>query len=352
MIKKVVLMCSILASVANADPIRDLPKAELHLHLTGSYPLSYLQSIAKESAEIEELRAFENSLTTLAKGVPYEMAFSYFLPVEKLVNTYDKVEKGVTALCHELLVDGVVYAEIRTGLKNLGKGYEEYLNAVLKGIHACPKNLKVNLLLSLRRNTPAALIKETIDLAIQHQKSGVVGIDISGDSTLGQIGELVSELHRAKKEGLFLALHLGESAKEIDTPAKESEQAAILETLKPERIGHGVFLSKQAQKWIFDHPSVPIEVCPTSSVLAGMIDHHSNHPGVSYYLDQKHPIVVGTDDPLLFQTTLTQEYRKLMQHEAITLTEVKRMIAWSFEFSFMSKKEKEEYRSLEILDLK
>jgi adenosine deaminase len=339
MLKKVIFMCVTLASTAYADPIRDLPKAELHLHLTGSYPLPYLRTIANDV----EYRKIEESIAALAKGVPYQEAFLYFLPVERVVNSYEKVEKGVLALCQELISDGVVYTEIRTGLKNFGGGYEEYLKAVLRGISACPTRLKVKLLLSLRRNTAPALVTETVDLAIRYREQGVVGVDVSGDSTLGNMDELVSEIHRAKSEKLLLALHLGESFQEIDTPDKEAEQGAVLETLKPDRIGHGVFLSRQAEKWIFEHPSVPIEVCPTSSVLAGMIDHHSKHPGIRYYLSQKHPIVVGTDDPLLFQTTLTQEYRKLMELESITLKEIKQMIAWSFEFSFMSKKEKAEF---------
>lgn len=329
--------------------IRNLPKVELHLHLTGAYPLSYLQSIACDEASKNEYTNFVKGLETLAKGVSYHDAFQYFLPVAKLVNTYKKVEEGVIALGKELLADGVVYVEIRTGLRDLGKGVEEYLQAVLKGIDSCPKSLKIKLLLSLRRNTDAILAQQTVDLAIRYKDKGIVGIDISGDSTHGETTAIYAEIKRAKKAGLYIALHLGESPEEIDTPEKEILQAEDLYQLQPDRIGHAVFLSPLALKWILDHPLVPIEVCPTSSVLAGMMDHHKNHPGIAYYLQHNHPIVIGTDDPLLFKTSLTAEYRKLMELDGITIEKIQQMIQWSFDFAFLPEEERVElYKRSEL----
>jgi len=41
------------------------------------------------------------------------------------MNTEERLEKGTEALCRALDEDGVVYAEIRTGLKNFGNGMRE-----------------------------------------------------------------------------------------------------------------------------------------------------------------------------------------------------------------------------------
>lgn len=324
-----------------ADPIKKLPKAELHLHLTGSYPLSYLRMIASNANLNEEYENFVSGLKILANGnVPYHDAFKYFLPVEKLINTYEKVENGVIALGKELIEDGVIYAEIRTGLKDFGKGHEEYLKAVLRGINRCPKNIKLKLILSLRRNSGSSLAKKTVDLAIRYKDQGVVGIDVSGDSTLGQIVDIIPDIKRAKKASLYLTLHIGESPKEIDSIEKQLEQAVILQQLKPDRIGHGVFLSHQSVKWLLNHPSIPIEICPTSSIIAGMIHHIYEHPGIGYYLKHKHPIIIGTDDPLLFQTTLTAEYHKLLNLNGINIEQIKHIILRSFDFAFLPQQEK------------
>lgn len=320
--------------------VRSLPKAELHMHLTGSYPLSYLATLVTDANSAEEFRKLVAGIREIKNGVSYHESFKYFSHVEKLVNTCDKVENGVAALGKELFADGVVYAEIRMGLKQLDKGMEEYLRAVLRGVERRPIGLKLKLILSIRRDTPLSIVTQTIDLAIKYKDQGVVGIDISGDSTLGQTYDLVPEIMRAKEAGLFLALHVGESMEEIDTPAKALAQAHALELLEPDRLGHAVYLSSQTIKWVLDHPSVPVEVCPTSSVLAGMISHHLQHPVVQYYLRHKHPMVGGSDDPLLFETTLSEEYCKLMDFDGVSMSEVIEMIRMSFDFAFLPHTEK------------
>jgi len=196
----------------------------------------------------------------------------------------------------------VTYAEIRTGLKNLGHGYEAYLNAVLDGIKQ--STFRAALLLSLQRNSSPEIAKLTVDLALKYRTSGVVGIDISGDSSIGQIERIIPELLRAKEGGLSIVLHMGESPNEID-------QLSLLETLHPNRIGHGVHLSEEARKWMKQHRT-PLEICLTSSVLVQMIDRPDSHPGISYF-QQGYPIVLCTDDPLLFSTTLSQEF--LIAHQ-------------------------------------
>jgi len=309
--------------------IRKIPKVELHLHYSGAVPLRYLKSVSSDV----EYELLVQGLKKLANGVDYHDVFKYFSHVYKILNTYEKIENGLIAIATEQLQDNVVYLEVRTGLKDLGKGTEEYLCALLRGIKRCPAAITVKLMLSLRRNTPVKEAKDIVGLAIKYRKEGVVGIDVSGDSTLVGIEKIIPAIELAKKDCLLLSLHLGESREEIDTPAKKIAQAKLLEIIKPDRIGHGVFLSQQSVAWLLQHPNIPIEVCPSSSVLAGMIEHHSKHPGLGYHLNHKHLIVVGTDDPLLFQTTLTKEYLKLLEH-SLSLDQVKQIIANSFRFAF------------------
>lgn len=327
------------------DFIRSLPKAELHIHLTGAYPLSYLKKIARDPISQNEYNNLVVGLAKIAQGVDYHKVFEYFFHAEKIVNTYDKVENGVVALGEELANDGIVYAEIRTGLKDLGNGYEEYLLAVLRGIARCQKKIKLRLLLSLRRNTLPSLAKLTIDLAIRYKDQGVVGIDVSGDSTLGKVSDIASEIYRAKEESLYLSLHIGESLKEIDSPEKEKEQACALAELEPDRIGHGVFLSPQSIEWLLKRPNIPIEVCLSSSLLTGMIGHNSQHPGITYYLKHKHPIVACTDDPLLFQSSMSEELQNLISLENINQEHILQIVGYSFDLSFLPPKEKLELRN-------
>ena len=304
-----------------ASYLHGVPKAELHLHLSGSYPKEYLFSIASQSQK-EEL---ERNLDLIAKGLDYHVAFPVFQIIHQIVNTEEKVQRGVEELCLSLQDDGVTYVEIRTGLKDLGNGLEAYLTAVLDGIQAkASEKLKANVIVSVQRSSSLEIAKKTVDLAIQYQEKGVIGIDISGDSTIGQVNLILPELLRAKESGLNFVIHVGESPKETD-------QIFLLEALTPARVGHGVHLSKEAKDWILSHRT-PVEVCLTSSVLVQMIGRYDEHPGIALF-KMGHPIALCTDDPLLFSTTLTKEF--LLAHHLIGLSieEIEQLSNDAFDYS-------------------
>jgi adenosine deaminase len=311
---------------------RNIPKAELHLHLGGSYPLEYLISIATS----DQQRELHSRLDALSNRVDYHESFKVFDTIGQIVNTENKVERGAEALCQWLEQDNVVYAEIRTGLRDLGHGHEEYLKAVLRGLEkGASDHLKVRLLLSLRRSSSLELAKNTIDLALKYRSHGIVGIDVSGDSTIGEIEVIMPEIRRAREQGLFLTLHIGESP-------KEKKQRELLETLQPHRIGHGVFLESDALQWILDN-RIPMEVCLTSSVLVQMTKEYALHPGLNYY-SQGHPIAICTDDPLIFRIDLSTEFARLFQTPGMSFEKIDQLARASLDQAFLTDKEKDDLR--------
>lgn len=283
-----------------SEEMKNMQKNELHLHIGGAYPLEYLKKIST----VEEFSDLSNMLDQIqAVELDYHNAFRIFSLINKIVNSEELVEEGVVALCQDLIQDNVVYAELRTGLKDLGSGLEGYLAAVLRGIERAAQGtpLKVGLILSLRRDTKHSIAQQTIDLALKYQDQGVVGIDLSGDSTQGDGIDVFSSLIRAKENNLPITLHIGESKKE-----SAQQQMMELETIQPERIGHGVHLCEEAKKWIVEK-KILVELCLTSAVKAGMIRDAKEHPALELLL-AGHPVAICTDDPLVFNTTLSQEY--------------------------------------------
>lgn len=117
----------------------------------------------------------------------------------------------------------------------------------------------------------------------------------------------------------------------------------ILESLSPDRIGHAVFLTPEAKAWILTH-RVPIEVCPTSSVLVQMVEKYQDHPGLQYLM-QGHPIIICTDDPLIFQNSLSSEFQTLSE-SGLTHEQLHQVAASSFDHAFLSKGEKQKLKKL------
>lgn len=307
--------------------MKNMEKSELHLHIGGSWPLKYLEEIAQPQ-EFADLCAM---LDKIQDVVDYHDAFQVFGLIGKIVNSEERIEKGVTALCKDLAQDNVTYAELRTGLKDFGHGLEGYLTAVLKGMSEGTREtpLKAGLILSLRRDTNLSISEQTIDLAIKYRNKGVIGIDVSGDSIQGDGSAIFAALIRAKENGLPITLHIGESEKE--TPEQQMKE---LYTIQPTRIGHGVHLCREAKEWVKENKTL-VELCLTSALKVGMIQNRQDHPALQL-ISEGHPVAICTDDPLIFKTTLSKEYEEVAAILGLTAEEMHSLQAQTHPYAFTS----------------
>ncbi|MDP1879307.1 MAG: hypothetical protein Q8K60_00025 [Parachlamydiaceae bacterium] len=282
--------------------LKKLPKFNSHCHLSGEIPLETLIKFANQVQK----QALKNAMTAISCGQDYEKAFSIFPLISQIINTHEKLKEATYQTCCSFKSDNNQIVLMRTNLKSLeNRDYEEYLKTVFEGIRkATSDDFNVLLMLSLKRSSTLEMAKTTIDLALKYREMGVVGIDISDISTIGDISILIPELLRAKESGLKIAVHMGESPLEED-------QMLIINELHPDMIDHGVNLCKDAKKWI-KQENTPVTVCLTSSIATKMHDSNQIHPWIKRYLknnDQK--IHLGTDDSTVFNKCLTDEYFKL-----------------------------------------
>lgn len=307
--------------------IKEISKSELHLHLGGAWPLSYLAGIA-EPSDYLNLTQFLNKIKD---GIDYHEGFKIFNLIGKIVNTEEKVQNGVIALCNSHVKDNITYAELRTGLKSYeGAGFESHLQALLRGIQqgTTGKNLQVNLILSLRRDTPEKDAIQTLELALKYRSQGVVGLDLSGDSTQGDGCHVLPILKKAREYGLPVTLHLGESDKET-----EEQQIKELTEIQPKRIGHGVFLKGKALEWVLKNKT-PVELCLTSALKVRMITNPGDHPAI-HLIHQKHPVVICTDDPLLFDVSLSEECVHVAQAGDFSVSDIIALQEQASQYRFM-----------------
>lgn len=313
------------------EKMKNMQKSELHLHLGGAWPLEYLKEISKPQ-EFTDLCLMLDQIQ--AAELDYHNAFRVFNLISKIVHSEERVENGVEALCKDLLLDNVVYAEFRTGLKDLGSGLEGYLTAVLRGIQRGTDgtHLKVGLILSVRRDTNYSIAEQTIELALKYRGEGIIGIDLSGDSTQGDGKHIFPALIRAKENQLPITLHIGESKEET-----AEQQMLELLTIQPERIGHGVHLCEEGKKWVKDK-KILVELCLTSAVKAGMIREAKEHPALELLL-QGHPVAICTDDSLVFNTSLSKEYSLVAIITGLLPEEIQESQKQTQRYNFLQKDE-------------
>ena len=202
--------------------LRSLPKAELHAHLNGSIPISVLQELGSEydstefsSADNESVRA---GISKLMNGPSLEKIsdfFALFPAIYALTSTPGSLRRATCAVLSTFL-DGDMpqcnYLELRTTPRQTAAmDRNQYLRTVLEELERYDQS-KVGLIVSLDRRMGDKVLSECIRLACELRAEGkwVVGIDLCGDPTAGDMTTFAPHFAEAKKAGLGITLHIAE----------------------------------------------------------------------------------------------------------------------------------------------
>jgi aminodeoxyfutalosine deaminase len=135
---------------------------------------------------------------------------------------------------------------------------------------------------------------------------GVIGLGLGGHEAGGPPRLFVEAFAAAREAGLHVVAHAGE------TTGPETIWAT-LDLLGAERIGHGISAARDpALVAHLAERQIPLEVCPVSNLRTRVVAHAADHPFRA--LDAAGVLVtVNSDDPPMFGTTLTDEYRFLVE---------------------------------------
>jgi adenosine deaminase len=140
------------------------------------------------------------------------------------------------------------------------------------------------------------------DWAIGGMGDGVVALGLAGPEEGNPPERYAAAFARARDAGLPGVPHAGE------TEGAASVRGA-LDALGAVRIGHGVrCLEDTDVVAVLRAEQIPLEVCPTSNVCLGVAPSLASHP-LPRLLDEGLYVTINSDDPPMFGTTLTREYR-------------------------------------------
>jgi adenosine deaminase len=141
---------------------------------------------------------------------------------------------------------------------------------------------------------------EVARLAARYVGDGAISFGIGGDERRGPAEQFRDAYRYARDAGLRLTAHAGE------TDGPESVRAAL--EIGAERIGHGIGAAGDPDllRRLRDE-NIPLEVCITSNIRTGAVASIGEHP-LRKLLDAGVPVTLNTDDPGIFETTLTAEF--------------------------------------------
>lgn len=317
------------------DYIAAAPKAELHVHLEGSISPATLLMLAKRH-RVDLPADTEEGLRNWYRFRDFHHFIEVYVAITKCLRTVEDFELMVYEFGADMARQNIRYAEVTfspsTHLWINGVDQDVWFKGLTEGRRRVNESFgcEINWVFDLVRNDHPELARfdYTTEVAIEGMDDGVVALGLGGMEEGYPPGPFAAWFDRARAAGLRSAPHAGEH----DGPA--SIWGAIKD-LGAERIGHGVRAIEDPKlvDYLAEH-GIPLEISPTSNISLGIYADAASHP-----LKRLHeagvPVTVNSDDPPLFNTTLTDELALLVDPWGFSRETIDEILLNGVRFSFL-----------------
>ena len=319
--------------------IRNIPKAELHLHIEGSltpelmWRLAEKHSVSLPYASVEEIEAAYN-FKDLQSFLDLYYAGAGVLRDED--DFFTLMWEYLSRCAEENIVHTEIMFDPQTHTER-GIGFDVFMPGFLRAIQKAESEFGISsyLIMSFLRHLPESEAFETLEAAKPYyQHITAVGLDSS------ELGHPPSKFERvfkkAKSLGFKIVAHAGEEG-----PASYIWEA--IELLDVDRIDHGVRCQEdQALMALLKEKQIPLTVCPLSNLKLCVIDDMKEH-NIVQLLDAGLLVTVNSDDPTYFGGFLNENFEAL--HTSLNINEktIRMLAANSFKASFLPQEKKHRF---------
>ncbi|MFT4307603.1 MAG: adenosine deaminase [Microbacterium sp.] len=330
--------------------IRALPKAEVHVHLEGSFALVDLLELARQNRvalpgpaatlfDVSTHAAFAAPEVTTGGGAGAGAGgltgFLRFLDWQcGLVRTREQAARVAYAFAARQSGSGIRYSDVIVNPTHwrAWQGRElALLDALAAGFDDAQADglCIVNIAYSLLRAQSAATAEDAVRSLIAERPRRVVAVSVDGDEKVaGRTGERFRDAFAlAASAGLHRTAHAGESS------GPDGVWDA-LDLLRAERIDHGVrAVEDPALVRRLAEEGISLGVCPRSNVTLGIVPSWREHP-LPRLLAAGVPITLNTDDPAPLGTTLEADWAVAAEQFRLTRDDLAGFARRSIQASF------------------
>jgi aminodeoxyfutalosine deaminase len=289
--------------------IARLPKVELHLHLVGSASVPTVLELARRHPETRVPRT-EAELVAFYEFKDFPHFADVYGAVSALVREPADVAELVLGAARDLAGQNVRYAELTvtpytfTAAGMPAAGLTEALDVAARSARR-DHGVRIGYIFDIAGELGAPAAHATLEHALSCPPEALTGFGLAGiEQARPAWAEAFREVFGA---AIAAGLHSVPHAGEMSGPATIWE---ALTGLRAERIGHGLScLADPALAAYLRERQVPLEVCPTSNVCTRQVPDLASHP-LPRMLAEGLLVTLNSDDPPMFGTTLTDEYRR------------------------------------------
>ncbi|MFT3920673.1 adenosine deaminase [Cloacibacterium sp.] len=319
-----------------ADYIKKVPKAELHLHIEGTFEPELMFEIAQRNKVEIPYQSVEEVKKAYQFSCLQDFLDIYYAGASVLLYEKDFYDLTMAYFKH-CAEENVVHTEImfdpQTHTKR-GISFGTVINGIQKAREDAKEKYGISslLIMSYLRHLSEEDAFETLEQSLPYKHLiKAVGLDSSEKGNPPSKFQKVFEA--SVKEGYIPVAHAGEEG-----PAEYIWEA--LDLLKISRIDHGnnslkdeVLLKKLVDE------KIALTVCPLSNLELKVVDDLKDHP-LKKMLNLGLKATVNSDDPAYFGGYMNANFLQTAEALNLTQEEIKTLVKNSFEYSLLSEEEK------------
>ncbi len=322
--------------------IQELPKAELHLHVEGSFEPELMFEIAQR-----------NNISTRFKSVDEVREAYNFHNLQSFLDIY---YEGAGVLLHEkdfydltwaylkkCQEDNVVHTEIFFDPQthtDRGISFETCFLGIHKALTDAEKEWGITskVIMCFLRHLSEEKAFETLEQCLPF-KEHIVGVGLDSSEVGHPPNKFQRVFAKAREYGFLTVAHAGEEG-----PPEYIWEA--LDLLKIQRIDHGVQSIKDEK--LMDRlikEKIPLTVCPLSNIKLCVFKDLKDH-NLKKMLGRGVKVTINSDDPAYFGGYINQNFEETALALNLGRDEIILLAINSFEASFLDKNQKEKWISI------
>lgn len=311
--------------------IRNIPKAELHLHIEGTLEPELLFTLAERNG----VKLKYNSIDELKR------AYSY----QNLQDFLDIFYAGAAVLRHERDFYDLTMAYLRKAKEqnivhteiffdpqthtSRGIAFETVINGIYRALEEGEKETGITskLIMCFLRHLDEESAFETLNMALPF-KEKIIAVGLDSSEKGNPPAKFRQVFEKALEEGFLTVAHAGEEG-----PAEYVRESVDL--LKVSRIDHGYAAIEDNELInILLEKRIPLTMCPLSNQMLKVYPDLTLHP-LKLMLDAGLMVTVNSDDPAYFGGYVNENFIAIAEALKLTDQDIKKLAANSIDASFL-----------------
>ena len=313
------------------DFIRGLPKAELHLHIEGSFEPELMFEIARRNG-VEIPYATVDDLKAAYDFADLQEFLDLYYAGMSVLRTEQDFYDLTAAYVARAVADGVVHTEIffdPQGHTVRGVAFETALDGIWRALcdAETEHGITSRIIMCFLRHLDEDEAFPVLEQALAH-RDRIIGVGLDS-SELGNPPQKYQRVFaKARDAGFRLVAHAGEEG-----PAAYVRDT--LDLLKVDRVDHGnAAMADPDLVARLAGEKIPLTVCPLSNYRLQGVTDMSEHP-LRAMLDAGLVATVNSDDPAYFGGYVLDNYIAVRDALGLSQEEIVTLAKNSFSGSFL-----------------